>query len=175
MKTGVTFTNRKVFVNKDKGTVAVKEFAFVPLIDHPEVMDLMDIPEVLDFVRNYLDVPNQRKCAAKVETGMLWLEASATAKCNTEVDKFDETFGVHLATTRAQEKIFDLTAKFFERLADYVEEKFYNKLTAVVSANYRAANDCYVHEQLDFMGAGPDFEDFVEWLEETKNEDENKD
>lgn len=145
MKTKVTFLDRKVFVNKDKGTVAVKETGVVPLCLIEGFDVVMEIRAIRKMVMNYRNHIEGVSAKARVVDGdYLVVEASHCAKCNPE-DTFNETVGRDLASTKAQEWVFRLVAEFFSQINDEVKRLFYHNFNVMWCNNMDASFDCYNH------------------------------
>lgn len=144
-RTGVCFYDRKVWVNREKKVVAVKQYAYVDMCRN-EFYVAQQIPEIQAILDGYRNVHPSHKCTAYVDNrGYLMIEATGTARCN-DVDEFDEDLGVKLATTRAQERIFAATGNFFDTLVHTIGELFMNKFEGYAFGNWLAAIQCVDHE-----------------------------
>ena len=71
-------------------------------------------------------------------------KVTAQAKCNTEVDEYNNVTGRHIALSRAQAKAFARTCELYYLLTIQLTKSI-GSVTRLIDNNWSAANKCWEH------------------------------
>ena len=150
MKTNVTFFNPVYTVNRKKRKVhCLLEFEIdlskIPGIDF--ISNMPGYDELLEKLTNkYTGVADFAYYPDNRVYGSIIFKASGIATCSLD-DKFDESLGEKIASTRAQKKAFLIARDFYQDIILIVFNNVYGKLGSLFYGCNDTYKKCDKHEK----------------------------